>query len=204
MANIRRELKRLYLRIVTSKGAPHQVAGGVALGVFWGVSPLWGLQTILALISATALNVSRIPAAISVHVSNPLSAPFIYPMTWVIGNLLLKPFVGGARPIPWEGLELSPTILLGFAGRALINMLLGGFVLGAALGLTVYFMSLFGVTRVRQQIRMRKEAKQREKLAAELAGEPAQPSPGIEKQLATRPASNVKSRGSNAQPPTSL
>jgi len=184
MANYRKRLKRLYLRVVTAKGSPRQVAAGLAVGVFWGLSPLWLLQTLLALVSATALNVSRIPAAIGVHISNPITAPFIYPITWKVGDFLLRPFVGAAQMAAWEGTTFSWDVLPGLAGHALTRMLLGGFVLGAVLGIMTYLLALLGLVRFKKAIKMRRKARQLKRSAAQASASRAS-GPATEEQPTT-------------------
>jgi len=185
MGNFRRELKRLYLRVVTAKGSPEQIAAGLAVGVFWAVSPLWLLQTLLAVVSATALNVSRIPAAIAVHISNPITAPFIYPVTWKVGDLLLRPFVGAGQAVAWEETTFSWNVLLGLAGHALIKMLLGGFVLGGVLGIITYVLALRGLARFKNTIALRREARRLKKSAALSPADCNPPPQVVEKQSAT-------------------
>jgi hypothetical protein len=173
MGHIRKKFKRIYLRIVSAKGASHQVAGGLSLGVFWGCSPLWGLQMILAFISATICNFSRIPAILAVHVSNFVTMPVIYYATWKIGDLMMTPFFGASAQMP-----LSDTIssfswgsLLQLTGQALIRMLLNGFVFGGIMATLTYPLSLWGINRFRRAIQARREARRRELLATVAAAE---------------------------------
>ena len=155
MRSFRKRLKWFYLRVVTAKGAPQQVAGGLAVGIFWGMSPLWGLQTVLAFVTATIFNLSRIPAVVAVHSSNIITALFIYSFTWKVGNWLLSPFVGAGGPMPLTEATFSWRTMLGLAGHALARMLIGGFLVGAVLGVITYFLALFGVIRFRRMVKLR-------------------------------------------------
>ena len=48
------------------RDAPHAVAGGVAIGIFWGFTPLTGLKTLLSIFTAWVFRCSKIPAVIAV------------------------------------------------------------------------------------------------------------------------------------------
>lgn len=65
------------------------VAGGLWLGVFYGLLPIPG-QTALAIISAFALRVNVPVAAVTVWVSNPLTFVPIFYLGYRIGTALLN------------------------------------------------------------------------------------------------------------------
>lgn len=48
------------------RDAPHAVAGGVAIGIFWGFTPLTGLKTLFSIFTAWVFRCSKIPAVIAV------------------------------------------------------------------------------------------------------------------------------------------
>jgi len=48
------------------KDAPHSVAGGVAIGIFWGFTPLTGFKTLFSILTAWAVRCSRLSAVIAV------------------------------------------------------------------------------------------------------------------------------------------
>jgi len=153
---IRKKLRKVYLRIITAKGAPHQVAGGVAVGVFWGLSPLWSLQMVLALVTATVLNVNRVTAVICVHLSNPATL-FIYWFTYWVGDLLLIPVTGPSKPIAWSALRSSLGTFPAVAEHVLARLLLGGVVVGLIAGASSYALTLRAITRYRQAVQKRRE-----------------------------------------------
>jgi uncharacterized protein (DUF2062 family) len=74
--NLRFDLKgfvrRSFERLHQIRDAPHAVAGGVAVGIFWGFSPLTGLKTLLSLGTAWGLRFSRIAAVIAVSLHDVL------------------------------------------------------------------------------------------------------------------------------------
>lgn len=66
-ARFRRWLRGVYVRLVTIKDSPHSIALGVAIGIFFGFSPLWSLKTLLSIGVAWLFKSNKIAAAISVQ-----------------------------------------------------------------------------------------------------------------------------------------
>src|SRR5262249_43921706 len=65
-------VKQLLDRLHQIRDAPHAVAGGVAIGMFWGFTPFTGLKTLLSLGTAWLLRCSRISAVIAVALHDVL------------------------------------------------------------------------------------------------------------------------------------
>jgi len=72
-------------RLVNLRASPHEIALGCALGAFVSITPLLGVQTLLAIILALMLRASVPAAIIGTFVGNPLSWPFIWVSTYVMG-----------------------------------------------------------------------------------------------------------------------
>ncbi|MEI7958963.1 MAG: DUF2062 domain-containing protein [Verrucomicrobiota bacterium] len=53
-------------RLVQLHDTPHRIAGGTAIGVFFGFTPLFGVKTLLGILVAWGFRCSRIAAAIGV------------------------------------------------------------------------------------------------------------------------------------------
>jgi uncharacterized protein (DUF2062 family) len=70
---------------VNLRASPHEIALGCALGAFVSITPLLGVQTLLAVIFALMLRASVPAAIIGTFVGNPLSWPFIWVSTYVMG-----------------------------------------------------------------------------------------------------------------------
>ena len=68
---------------------PRRLAFSVALGVFWGVTPFWGLHTILALLSAFILRLNTPGVLFGTLVSNPWFAPFLIFVSLEFGSWTL-------------------------------------------------------------------------------------------------------------------
>ena len=88
-------LKKAYERLLKIRDQPREIALGFSLGIFIGISPTMGVQTIIAVFLASLFKWNKIATAAGVWISNPLSAPFIYSLSYVIGARLIG--VSGAR-----------------------------------------------------------------------------------------------------------
>jgi uncharacterized protein (DUF2062 family) len=65
--------KALGARLVTLRDTPHAIAGGVAIGVFIGFTPLFGVKTLLSLGAAYLLRCSPIAAVIAVSLHDVIT-----------------------------------------------------------------------------------------------------------------------------------
>jgi len=84
-----RQMKLNFLRFLRLRGAPDEIAKGVALGIFIGMTPTFGFQIFLALFFAWLLKENKLAALVGVWITNPVTAPFIYALEYESGRLLL-------------------------------------------------------------------------------------------------------------------
>lgn len=75
-SRFRRWLRRVYVRLLTIQDTPHSIALGVAIGIFFGFTPLWSLKTLLSIGVAWLFRSNKIAAAISVTLHD-LILPFM-------------------------------------------------------------------------------------------------------------------------------
>lgn len=79
-----------YCRLVRQKGSPEFLARGLAAGVFAGLFPLFGLQTILGVALAILCRGNKWMAVAGTWVSNPLTYGPIFWLNFEVGQWLLK------------------------------------------------------------------------------------------------------------------
>lgn len=72
-SKIREQFRSIWL----SHSSPRKLALALAVGVFLGASPLWGLHTFLALAVCVLLDLNKPAALFGSLVSNPFLAPFL-------------------------------------------------------------------------------------------------------------------------------
>lgn len=131
-----RLLKYLYLRFIRLRGSAEEVARGMALGVFIGLTPTMGVQMPLALFFAMFLKENKIAALIGVWISNPMTAIPIYTYNFKIGKYLL-----GTPDLKMPGFSsLNDVFALGH--DLLLPLIIGSIVSGFFSAAVAYFVTL--------------------------------------------------------------
>ncbi|MGD1906140.1 MAG: DUF2062 domain-containing protein [Leptolyngbyaceae cyanobacterium] len=85
----RRQFRYLYLRFLRLRAHPTELARGLAAGVFAGLFPLFGLQTIIGIVIASVVRGNKLMAAAGTWVSNPFTYLPIYTFNYQVGRWLL-------------------------------------------------------------------------------------------------------------------
>jgi uncharacterized protein (DUF2062 family) len=134
----RQSLKTRVLNLWKSHSSPHEIALGIAVGVFIGVTPFYGLHLIMAFIVALVLKrVNKVALFLAVNISLPPTIPFI---TWA-GYEIGRSILGSAYPpLGWNDfLHFSHETFFKF----FYALLIGSFILGIGLSSLSYFVSLW-------------------------------------------------------------
>ena len=71
------------------RGKPHEIALGMAIGVFVAITPTIPFHTVLAVSLAALVRGSKLAAALGVWVSNPLTIPIFYYGSYRLGRFVL-------------------------------------------------------------------------------------------------------------------
>ena len=152
------KLTRLYGRFIRIRGEPREIGLGFALGLFIGMSPSMGFQMALAIFFAALLKWNKISAAVAVWITNPVTAPLIYSMNYLIGARIL-----GLENIfrIQSDLSLSTGVAILRKSPEIIGaMTLGGVILGIPLAVggygLVYFLTARYQTRIKEKLLLRK------------------------------------------------
>jgi len=107
------------------------VSGGVAAGLFWALIPI-PLQMLAAAFTAVVFRINLPIAVVLVWVTNPITMPAIFYISYMVGTWLLgTPADSGEfqMSLEWIGAELSAIWK---------PLYLGGFILGVVLGVLGY------------------------------------------------------------------
>ena len=142
---------RIYERFVKIRGRPREIALGFALGIFIGMTPTMGVQMPIAVFFAAILKWSKISAAFGVWITNPITSPFIYGITYVVGAKLLglKATLNLPDDLTWsivkEILKNAPAIF----GALTV----GGIIIGLPLAILSYYLSYAAVNKYQQRIK---------------------------------------------------
>lgn len=159
-------VKKSYDRFLKIRGNPQEIAMGFALGLFIGMSPLMGFHMAIAVFLAALLKYNKFAAASAVWISNPLTAPVLYGLTYYIGAKVLG--MDNARLL--SGLDQNILLVIVRQAPEIIGVLtVGGIILGLPAAIVGYYVSLKAIVKYREDIK-RKLALKKEKLALKKLG----------------------------------
>jgi uncharacterized protein (DUF2062 family)/trans-aconitate methyltransferase len=131
---LRHRLRELLYRLRVEGGTPGQQAAAVALGIFIGCTPLYGLHLPLCIIFARLLGLNRLKTYIAAHISTPVLLPFLLFAEIQVGRLLR-----GAQPLSIRPGQMKQDFDFWHWRAWGGDLLVGSVVLGAALA------ALFGL-----------------------------------------------------------
>ncbi len=147
--NLLRQLRYFYLRFVRIRAHPKDIARGMALGLFLGMTPTYGFQMPLAVLLASILKENKIAPVLGVQITNPLSFPVVYAMNYKIGLFILGQADGIILPSNFalqDLLKISMDIIL--------PLWVGGFAAGIVAAIIGYFVTLKMVLFYRKEKRI--------------------------------------------------
>lgn len=150
--NFLRGLRHAYKKMLRVKSSPHDVALGLALGVFIGLLPIIPFQTVTVLALALALRCSKLTAFLGTLISNPLNIPFLYYIMFRLGRFFLPDLRGRFNP---EHLTILDLLQTGW--HAFATMLLGGVLIGIPSAVATYFLARY-LTQLHHARRAKKMA----------------------------------------------
>jgi len=128
-------------RLMRLNASPHKIAVGCAVGVFASITPLVGVQMVMAGALAFVLRGSLAAAMLATWVGNPLSWPVIWGVTYAVGRFMIgNPGPAEAAALPHPGSGLWPI---------LYPMLLGSIPVGLASAAVSYGLVARGVAAMR-------------------------------------------------------
>ncbi len=132
------------------RDTPHAIAGGVAIGIFFGFTPLWGLKTLLAILVAWLFRFSKISAVLAVTFHDILLplVPVILRWQYDVGFFIIShPHRLPPRLSP-KHLHFDLMSLLTVKTLHLLwPILVGSVFLGIPVAIIMYFVFLEIVTR---------------------------------------------------------
>ncbi len=147
---LERTLRYLYLRFVRIRREPEEIARGLAVGVFAGLTPLIGFHMLLALALALAFRGNKFTAVLSSWVGNQVTLSFVFLLEYRIGRWILGP-----GPAGMQKLSLYPGKIFQASWSVFYPIMLGSLVFGLAAAITVYFVSVPMIRAAQRRFRQR-------------------------------------------------
>ena len=145
--------QKTYRRFLKIRGRPRQIALGLALGLFIGITPTLGVQTAIALFAASILKWNKISAALGVWITNPLTAPLIYGLTYAVGRMVLG--IAQSPELPDEFGAGAFRTLMGKTPGIFGALTAGAVVVGLPVAVMGYHLSYLALQRYQEQIKCR-------------------------------------------------
>jgi uncharacterized protein (DUF2062 family) len=115
-----------------------EFAVGLALGVFIGNLPAYGLHTLLSLYTARRLHLHPLAVVFGSHVSTPPLGPLLVTVALTVGHMLMH---GGALPAPAD-FDVINRGVSSTLGPRLLEWAVGGLILGVAMAAVTFAATL--------------------------------------------------------------
>lgn len=131
-----RQGKLNLIRFIRLRGTPEEVAKGLALGIFIGMTPTFGFQMVIALFFAWLLKENKLAALLGVWVTNPITAPIIYATQYETGRIIL-----GMDRLSFPT-ELTLETFMNVGLEIIIPLCLGSLIHAIILGFLTYALTL--------------------------------------------------------------
>ena len=148
--------RRFYIKVKKLKGKPVTLARGLAIGVFAGCFPFFGIQSIIGVLLATIVRGSKVAAVAGTWISNPLTYVPIYVFNYKVGKFMLGVDSISSQEIDFDSLAN----FMEFGSTFVIALLVGCSVVGAIFSVITYFVGLHFFQRLRTRRKTFKRAKQ--------------------------------------------
>jgi len=135
---------------------------GFALGLFVGMTPFMGAHTLIAVPMAALLKWNKISAAVAVWITNAVTAPIIYGITYMVGAQL----VGATQRFGFSdanGWAKLYKLVLN-TPEIFWAMTVGGILLGIPLAVIGYYFAYTVVSRYQRKRKRRQEKSRKKKL----------------------------------------
>jgi uncharacterized protein (DUF2062 family) len=145
---------------------PSRLAAGMAAGVFIGVTPFYGLHTLLALVAAWVFGLNKAATITGAWLNLPWFAPFVYAFCLRLGEAVisgdwssfslasihgLAGSVGGIlQASPWETAGTLWEAIWGMLFHASMPLFVGTTIVGLVLAVAAYVITLEAVRDVRR------------------------------------------------------
>jgi len=130
---LKRLFRYIYLKLVRTNDTPPKVALGVAIGVFLGIFPTFGVGLILAYFLAWLLKANKASAILGGLIMNPITTPFF----WSISALIGAAIIGGKREIILN--ELKTGKIFKAIGHSFLAYIIGNLIISLIFAIISYY-----------------------------------------------------------------
>jgi uncharacterized protein len=126
-----------YEKFISLKGEPSQIAAGLAIGVFVGVTPTIPFHTALIILLGLLFRQNITAGYLgSWMISNPLTIPLLYVSQYELGRFLL-----GMERCRFELADYSIGAIAALGWEILLPLLTGGMIMAPIFAVPAYFIA---------------------------------------------------------------
>lgn len=142
---LRRRLRLSYLKLLRIDDPPERIARGAAIGILMGILPTFGAGTLLSLGFAFAFRANKAAAVLASLVVNPLTSPFFWTLSAIIGGFILREDYGAIldklrNGSVWHGVE-----------SAYMVYMTGNIIVSAAFTAAAYYIVKYSIIKHRER-----------------------------------------------------
>jgi uncharacterized protein len=131
------QFRIFYERFLSLRGEPSQIAAGLAIGVFVGVTPTIPLHTAIIVLIGLIFRQNITAGYLgSWMISNPLTIPLLYLSQYELGRVLL-----GMERCRFELADYSIGAIAALGWQILLPLLTGGILMAPFFALPTYFVT---------------------------------------------------------------
>lgn len=144
------KIKQFLWKLIRLNSSPRQIALGVAVGVFIGISPFYGMHTLLALLAAMFIPGTNKAAILAgTNISFFPLGPFISWAGYTLGRAILgDPQYPALKWAMFKNLNMHDITFLYYP------FFLGSMILGLILSFMFFFLVFFFIKRMRRSGRI--------------------------------------------------
>ncbi len=136
---ITHKLSGIREKLTSLKDEPKQVSMGYALGIFLAASPFIGFKVPIAIAITLLFKWNKIAAIIGVFHVNPITAPFFYGFSFLIGKTILG--INVSFNFSWPVTIQTLFDMLSTNSLVFMSLLAGGIILGLPMAVAAYCIS---------------------------------------------------------------
>jgi uncharacterized protein (DUF2062 family) len=142
---LKKRFRTFYERFISLKGEPSQIAAGLAIGVFVGVTPTIPFHTaiivLIGLLFRQNITAGYLGAC---TISNPLTIPLFYVAQYELGRFLL-----GMEHCHFEPTDYTLGAIAALGRKILLPLLAGGILMAPFFAVPAYFVTRRLITSIR-------------------------------------------------------
>jgi uncharacterized protein len=142
---LKKRFRTFYERFISLKGEPEQIAAGLAIGVFVGVTPTipfhTGIIVLIGLLFRQNITAGYLGSWI---ISNPLTVPLFYLSQYEIGRFLL-----GMERCRFGITDYTLSSITALGWEILLPLLTGGILMAPFIAIPAYFVARRLITTIR-------------------------------------------------------